>query len=1410
MVEKLQSTRRSQFPNTLAKAVLAAATAAVLAPVLSPAHAENKSWTGDSLIDDNFSSGANWNNTTPPINGDALFFAGTDRLTPLNDILGGPLYTGITFNADAGAFTLSGASINLNGGIGNNSAILQTIALPLVLNSTTNVGGTGNIEISGNITGGLGLTKSTASTVILSGTNTLASVLTFGGSNVDRGAFRIASNGALGGVTTIASNGQNNGQSRIELVNDVNVGSGITMNINGREPVAVPQGAGAALVNISGNNTWAGTLNASGSGGTGYGVRSDAGTLTLTGPLQVTLPSTRIWHVGGAGNIVLGGALAQVGGAGSQLALTKHGTGNVYVNSTSNTYSGTVTINGGLLSVPMLTNTGVASALGTHGTIVLSGGGLQYTGAGHSTNRTMSIGTAGGTFDASGTGSMQLAGSFVPSGVSGSQTITLAGSSAGSVANNLSGPISNGGGTNITHLAKTGPNLWVVNGTHTYTGSTNVNEGTLKLLSTSTLASPTLSTSTGGVLDVTDFGTYNLPSGKTIAGAGSVSGPVAANLGSSIRPGTNSATPGTLTFNNGLSLNNATVNFDIVAGVSDQLRVTGGALSTVGTSTISIASSDLGVGVYTLIDYEGAIGGSGFPALTLGQLPGHAVGNIINNAGNTSVDLNITLIDTIKWAGPGSDWDINTSPNWVLNSNASSTVFYQSDIVTFDDTASNFNVNLANVALMPNSITVNNTNNAYVWAGTGSISGTTGLTKNGTNRLTIANAGVNNFAGTVTINAGTLQVGDGGTAGNLPAGATVVNNGALHYFLSAASTINQVISGTGSLVIQNGAVISGNNTFDGITQILSGSVAPTSASAFGSTAGGTVLEAGSQIYVTVPAGLNFGAEPLTLNGATLRTGGNGSFNFGGPVTVTGASTFNNDGGSQAVIAGAYSSSSDLDKIGGGTTTLTGMSTFNDAYISAGVLTIAGPATFNNANISAGRMIIAANATYVDAYATGVLQIGNGGVLGNLGSGVVDNLGGVEFNRTDTYAVPASSILNVGTVTNTGTGTTILSGDNSFLTGVLRATNGVLQLEAGILGSGQIITEAAGSVQIRDAGAVASIGSVNIIGNNAQTGGLQVGNNVTDLLSGKTINLNARGNLTPGIISMDGNNSIAANVVLQAGGQDYTIQANAATSLVMKGTLTSAAVGSERRVRLQGDGVGTFSGLISTGTAGSLTVNKLGAGTWTLNAANTYNGNTIATGGTLVLVGAAKNPVINSGRFGISNGGAIVLDYNDTGNTGTWGAEIVNDLPPNEATGFIASKIRTTLAQNNTRAIGWEDDTTAKLFTVRYTHKGDINLDGAVDSFDFNAFVTGYGKTSGGIWADGNFDYNDGGKVNTLDFNYLAGNFGAGPISAVLPGDVLGGGVPSATLGAVVPEPAALSVLALGAMGLIGRRRRDVR
>ena len=94
--------------------------------------------------------------------------------------------------------------------------------------------------------------------------------------------------------------------------------------------------------------------------------------------------------------------------------------------------------------------------------------------------------------------------------------------------------------------------------------------------------------------------------------------------------------------------------------------------------------------------------------------------------------------------------------------------------------------------------------------------------------------------------------------------------------------------------------------------------------------------------------------------------------------------------------------------------------------------------------------------------------------------------------------------------------------------------------------------------------------------------------------------------------------------------------------------------------------------------------------------------------------------------------------------------------------------------------------------VRYVYSGDANLDGTISTGDFTQLAQHFNGSSNVFWQDGDFNYD--GNVNALDFNALATNFGS-TLPAAAP-----------ALGALVPEPAVISLLAVTGVALWRRRR----
>src|SRR5581483_6949381 len=104
-------------------------------------------------------------------------------------------------------------------------------------------------------------------------------------------------------------------------------------------------------------------------------------------------------------------------------------------------------------------------------------------------------------------------------------------------------------------------------------------------------------------------------------------------------------------------------------------------------------------------------------------------------------------------------------------------------------------------------------------------------------------------------------------------------------------------------------------------------------------------------------------------------------------------------------------------------------------------------------------------------------------------------------------------------------------------------------------------------------------------------------------------------------------------------------------------------------------------------------------------------------------------------------------------------------------------------------IGYIDDTAGQRLQLLRTYLGDANTDGKVNALDFNALATNYGQNGGSaVWTQGDFNYD--GNVDTSDFVILSNEFGQALATP-----------PAPVLGALVPEPTALIFLPAAALVL---------
>jgi autotransporter-associated beta strand protein len=292
----------------------------------------------------------------------------------------------------------------------------------------------------------------------------------------------------------------------------------------------------------------------------------------------------------------------------------------------------------------------------------------------------------------------------------------------------------------------------------------------------------------------------------------------------------------------------------------------------------------------------------------------------------------------------------------------------------------------------------------------GDISGS-GIVKDGSGTLTLT--GSNTYTGTTTVQAGVLQIGNGGTAGTLGSGS-VVNDAIVVFNRSDNLTVSNVISGSGSVVKLGGGelTLSGANTYSGGTTVSAGILIGTT----GSLQGDIVVAAATALIFDDSSGGTY-AGIISGNGAVEKRDA-------GTVIFTGANTYS---GGTTVSAGI---------LVGTTTSLQGnvanssALVFDDASGGTYAGTISGTGTVEKTG--AGTVVFTGSNSYTGAttIAAGTLQVGNGGAAGTLGTGAVSNNSALAFNRNNAITV-ASAISGTGSLAQDGSGTLTLTGTLSY-------------------------------------------------------------------------------------------------------------------------------------------------------------------------------------------------------------------------------------------------------------------------------------------------------------------------------------------------------------------------------------------
>jgi len=1298
------------------------------------------------------------------------------------DLNGSSTALGTVTNSGIITSSSSGGSPTLTIGNGANSTGSWTGAMNVIwneANATGNATGswtnTGNITLNANGTGNVTLSSAVNNTGTITNSGT--------------GNGLVMISGTIGaGVSNVT---QNSASSPLMIYNDTNTSfagtvtvTAGTLEVKGTSPslalnlnnvVAVGLGGTIDFQNIAG--TIAGLNNISGSGGT---VTDSTATLA------------RVLTLGGSGNYSFGGVItAPTAFLQINVNLTGNGTQTF---SGNNTYTGLTTVSEGTLLLAS------ANAIKSGNPVTTSGLGILDIGG---------------------------------------NSLTL-----GTVTNN--GTITNGGAAATLTIGSvsTGSGVWQGN--------------------TSIIWNQAATTST---IVGTFANTGNLTLNTT--GTGSINVGTANNTGYIVNSGTgNPSSTITTVGANVLGLTQASNTSQLVVtnltSLATTLTSTGNALFTIsnfatgtGNATFS-ANSAGGIKVTNGVNISGNVtnSGTGNGTVTIGGLGGNVIAVTESSAtspltfnGLLTVNGNGTMLTNSNASGSALlnvQSGVGGTGALILDNNSA-----VANGITIAGAAGAFSGNITNSGT--------GTGNTLISAVLGSA--VTGIIQNSpTSTLTLT--GNNTYTGITTISAGTLQLGnnigghDGSVAGN------ITNNAALAYNYFGNNTYSGVISGTGTITVSGSATsvltLSGNNTYSGGTTVNAGALAVTNTTG-SATGNGTVsINSSGMLSGTgtmVPAGTtgtlisigaaaqlapSFGAGTTTgtLNAnvsssssaAALNIAGGAilNYNFAAPGTcdllaVTGNVTLasGNDTLNINQLTGyglgnytLITATNLVDNVSHWTLLNLG----NYSYAITGTPTAlllsispSGPATVTwSGNASASWNTGSANWQSSALYADNDLVVfddsANGNFTVDLGGATV-NPGNVTVNNSlNAYTIGNGTIGGNASLTKMGSNTLTLTGANLYAGGttvnagtlmVAAATNGLLS------GSN-----------------VANYANLQFTG--TQTLGTITGNGTTSVNGSLTVtNLTQASLVNNGAVSLTGSDTIS-NAISGSGNLTVT------GSLMVPGTFAQAGLINNGTVQLTGNG-----------TIGQLT----GTGTLTIGNGSLANTVTLAPASTPGVLGGIKPTqglitIASGSTLDISNN-AVLLNYgNGTSplaavvNAVAWGAGN-NGNAGNASNGAIVSGTVIAANANSSTAgkyaVGYADHTEISTVPtgnveVAYTLAGDANLDGSVDILDYQQMAPHYDEAGTYDWSQG--DFNHDGHVDILDYQAMAPNYdtrltagmliGASltePIGGnLLPADrpigsaVAADGITPAHITTAIPEPASLSLLLLGSLPLLQRRR----
>lgn len=795
-------------------------------------------------------------------------------------------------------------------------------------------------------------------------------------------------------------------------------------------------------------------------------------------------------------------------------------------------------------------------------------------------------------------------------------TLTLNGpgiNAVNSTAATISGTI-----TNTANLTKSGSGVLTLSGGNYFTGGVTNQGGVLALGNVNALNGAVAGAVAGGSLEPSLFDTFaNVPT-VILNGLGA---DIAANYGA-------------LDFNTGGA---GTVNWN-----GNLVLASTAAISSYGSGNIVNLNGVISGPGNLILAARGADNSSQTAVDVLNQVNTYqGTSQILNRSGLLSYTIQLGVANALPAT---TVVDISTVSNVVGQAVSLDLNGFNQTVAGLTSTANSTTRAVINSSGTPATLTISN-NTSDVFNGVVGTSGANNLAlvKQGAGELTITNA--NYYTGGTTISGGQLDISPNNAYGS--GNYTVAANATLNSDIFNGSSVNM-----NNLTLQNGST----NT---ITLLVPGNPGSAAISVTSLTVNGptTINLSGSQLSVGTFqliaygggsvggtggfSALHLGALPGGVNGQLVDSGSSvelqilavpQNLTWRGTVNgiwdINGTSNwFNTDisGSSNYKETSSIGDNVTFDDSGGGSPSITLNTTVhpsvmianNDAsvtYTISGSGKISGPTGLQI--LGGGMLVLATTNDYsgVTTLAGGILQIGNGGNVGSLGTNTVSvtyNGTDLAFNRTDAITVN-NAIVNAGGNPNVdiNSGTVTLGGSADNLGTVASVNAGTL-----VLGKTSSPT-----VDAVDGLHVFTGGLVQLGG----TGGNQIKDSVTVQMNGGTFDL---------------------------AGQDETF-----TSYNGYGVVTNSGVnGTVTLINPIGvvcqNGMLTFAG----GTNNGGTFGSYGGGTFqqtggTINCTLFYDGTAVGSGGTAVAD-------FEGGTF--NDSGQLLVGFNAPGLLTVGGSAVVN-------------------------------------------------------------------------------------------------------------------------------------------------------